>query len=285
MIRLLCVLGHGHELLPHFIEHYTKYVDELQFVIYESKASPRILSRAKPIIEKYNNCKIVKVVREREFDWEKVTILYNMFKSKKKNDWWVIADIDEFHLYPNNNLETLIDDCEKNLWSIVRGGFIDRVGPDGSFPMIPKEGTSIFKTFPMAGFFRHPMSGACPNKVAISRGDVKITNGQHYAEINGQTTWRWQGWGHPLIAPPETHSVQVHHFKWDETCGTRIKSVADLNEKYSYSKEYYQMYDQLKKNNFKINTKIREYFFLKCEEGNFKEYKHWNKLMKKITSI
>ena len=95
MIRLLCVLGHGHELLPHFIEHYTKYVDELQFVIYESKASPRILSRAKPIIEKYDNCKIVKVVREREFDWEKVTILYNMFKSKKKNDWWVIADIDE----------------------------------------------------------------------------------------------------------------------------------------------------------------------------------------------
>ena len=88
MIRLLCVLGHGHELLPHFIEHYTKYVDELQFVIYESKASPRILSRSKPIIEKYDNCKIIKVVKEREFDWEKVTILYNMFKSKKKNDSW-----------------------------------------------------------------------------------------------------------------------------------------------------------------------------------------------------
>jgi len=38
MIRLLCVLGHGHELLPHFIEHYSKHVDELQFVIYESEA-------------------------------------------------------------------------------------------------------------------------------------------------------------------------------------------------------------------------------------------------------
>lgn len=285
MIRLLCVLGHGHELLPHFIEHYTKHVDELQFVIYESKASPRILSRAKPIIEKYDNCKIVKVVREREFDWEKVTILYNMFKSKKKNDWWVIADIDEFHLYPNNNLETLIDDCEKNLWTIVRGGFIDRVGPNGTFPKIPPKETSLFKTFPMAGFFRYPMSDACPNKIVISKGHVKITNGQHYAEVNGHTTWRWQGWSHPLIAPTETHSVQVHHFKWDDTVSKRIKEVADLNESYSYSREYYKMYDQLKKNGFKINTKIKEYFFLKCEKGVFSEYKHWNKLIKHITSI
>ena len=53
MIRLLCVLGHGHELLPHFIEHYSKHVDELQFVIYESEASSRILSRSKPIIENH----------------------------------------------------------------------------------------------------------------------------------------------------------------------------------------------------------------------------------------
>ena len=284
MIRLLCVLGHGHELLPHFIEHYSKYVDELQFIIYESKASPRILSRAKPIIEKYDNCEIVKVVRDREFDWEKVTILYNMIKSKKQNDWWVIADIDEFHLYPNNDLRGLIEKCDENLWSIVRGGFIDRVGPNGEFPNINNE-EDIFKTFPMAGFFRYPMSGACPNKIAICRGDIKITNGQHYAEINGQTTWRWQGWGHPLIAPPEQYSIQVHHFKWDETCVTRIKSVADLNEAYSYSKEYYKMYDQLKKNDFTINTKIKEYMFLKCEKSDFNEYKKWNNLIKKIISI
>lgn len=285
MVRLICVLGHGHELLPHFIEHYTKHVDEIQFVIYESKSSPRILSRSKPIIEKYENCKIVKVVRDREFDWEKVTILYNMIKSKKKNDWWVIADIDEFHVYPNNNLKDLIKKCDENLWTIVRGGFLDRVGIYGSFPKIPKEGDSIFETFPMAGFFRYPMSGACPNKVVMCKGDVKITNGQHYAEIHGQTTWRWQGWSHPLIASTDKNMVQVHHFKWDETCVSRIKSVADLNQTYSYSKEYYKMYEQLKRNDFKINTKKNDYHFLKCSGGLFDEYKHWDKLTKKIISI
>jgi len=284
MIRLICVLGHGHELLPHFIEHYSKYVDEIQFVIYESQASPRILSRSKPIIQQYNNCKIVKVVRERVFDWEKVTILYNMIKSKKKNDWWVIADIDEFHLYPNNDLKGLVSDCETNLWNIVRGGFIDRVGLHGTFPKIDSD-EHIFKTFPMAGFFRHPLSDACPNKIPLVRGNIEITNGQHYAKIHGHTTWRWQGWNHPEIAPYQDHSIQVHHFKWDETCVQRIKAVADINQPYAYSKEYFKLYEQLRKNDFMVNLKEKEFLFTKCEKDDYDQYRHWDKLIRKIVSI
>lgn len=284
MIRLVCVLGHGHELLPHFIEHYSKMVDELNFVIYESEASPRILNRAKPIIQQYDNCKIAKVVRDRVFDWEKVTILYNMIKSKKKNDWWVVADIDEFQLYPNNDLKTVIQDCEENLWSMVRGGFVDRVGDDGVFPKIEKD-TQIFEQFPYAGFFRNPMSGADANKVCLMKGYVELTNGQHYAIMNGQTTWRWQGWAHPSIAPYDRYSVQVHHFKWDKTCVDRIKAVADVNQPYAYSKEYYKMYNQLRKNNFRVDIKNRDYLFLKSPKPVYSGYKHWDKLLRNIISI
>ena len=284
MIRLVCVLGHGHELLPHFIEHYSKHVDEIQFVIYESEASPRILNRSKPIIDQYDNCKIVNVVRDRVYDWEKVTILYNMTKSKKKNDWWVIADIDEFHLYPNDDLKGMVDQCEDNLWSMVRGGFIDRVGEDGSFPKIKSE-QPIFEQFPQAGFFRYPMSNACPNKVCVMKGNIELTSGQHYANIDGHSTWRWQGWNHPIISPFQDFSVQVHHFKWDETSIKRIKSVADLNQDYAYSKEYLKMYDELRKTNFKINLRNKDFMFLKSENPNFNEYKHWDKLIRKIISV
>lgn len=284
MIRLLCVIGHGHELLPHFIEHYTKHVDEIQFVVYESEGSPRILSRVKPIIEKHDNCNIVKVVRDRVFDWEKVTILYNMIKSKKKDDWWVIADIDEFHVYPNNDLRKIISDCDENLWSMVRGGFIDRVGPNGSFPKLENK-TPIFEQFPYGGFFRYPMSNACPNKVCVVKGNIEITNGQHYANIDGHTTWRWQGWGHPIIAPYKDYSIQVHHFKWDETCVDRIKMVVDLNEQYAYSKEYFKLYDELRKTKFNIDLKNKEYLFLKSSKPIYSSYKHWNKLIRKIVSI
>lgn len=284
MIRLVCVIGHGHELLPHFIEHYSKYVDEINFVVYESLASPRIVSRVKPIIDQYDNCKIVKIISDRVYDWEKVTILYNMIKSKNKKDWWVVADIDELHLYPNDDLRELIDECETNLWSIVRGGFIDRVGENGSFPTI-EPNISLFEQFPMAGFFRYPLSRACPNKICVMKGDIEITNGQHYAMIDGHSTWRWQGWNHPMIAPYEKYSVQVHHFKWDESVRERLKKVADVNQEYSYSKEYLKMYDELRKTNFNVNIKNKEFMFLTCDKPNFNEYEHWDKLIRKIVSV
>jgi hypothetical protein len=285
MIRLVTVIGHGINLLPHFLNHYQNYVDEIQIVCYNSDLHPKVSEDVRNITSKYGNVKVVKDVHHRNFDWQKVTDLYNDVKLTRKNDWWVVADIDEFHLYPNDDLRTLVEDCDENGWEIVRGGFIDRIGVGGSFPSI-EEDKSIWSQFPVMGFFRYPMSQACPNKVSIMKGWVTLTSGQHYAKINEQTTWRWQGWNHPLIAPIDTYSVQVHHFKWDSTSIDRIKRVADISEKYSYSEEYMKMYEELKKSNFKINLHKNEYM-IEDSEGveKYNEYKKWKKLIKKIASI
>ena len=283
MIKLVTIIGHGTNLLPHFIDHYKNYVDEINIVVYETSINHLLANKVAEIIESEPNVKIVKVIQDRVFDWEKVTSLYNYIKSRNPNDWWVIADIDEFHLYPNDDLRTLIDDCEKNGWDVVRGGFIDRIGRDGEFPEI-KENESIFKQFPTMGFFRYPMSKACPNKICVTKGYVEITSGQHYAKIDGQTTWKWQGWNHPLINPDST--VQVHHFKWDSTCIERIKAVADINQDYAYSKEYEIMYNNLRNTKFKIDTTNKEYMIeLSDGQPEFRRYTQWNKLIKKIKSI
>lgn len=285
MIRLVTVIGHGINLLPHFLNHYQKYVDEIQIVCYNSDLHSKVSEEVRSVISKYENVKVVKDVHHRNFDWQKVTDLYNEVKLTRKNDWWVVADIDEFHLYPNDDLQKLVEDCDENGWDIVRGGFIDRIGVEGSFPSLEQD-ESIWKQFPIMGFFRYPMSYACPNKISIMKGWITLTSGQHYAKINDQTTWRWQGWNHPLIAPIDTYSVQVHHFKWDSTSIDRIKRVADINENYSYSEEYMKMYEELKKSNFKINLKKNEYL-IEDSEGidKFNEYKQWKKLIRKITSI
>lgn len=117
------------------------------------------------------------------------------------------------------------------------------------------------------------------------KGSVEITNGQHYAIIDGHTTWRWQGWNHPVIAPYEQYSVQVHHFKWDETSINRLKKVAEVNQPYAYSKEYLKMYEELKKTDFLVDVKNRDYLFLKTNKPTFSGYKYWNKLLRKIVSI
>ena len=283
MIRLVSVIGHGKELIPHFIKHYLPYVDEIQFVIYETDLYNNLTNEVSELIKGNEKVKIVKTIKDRIFDWEKVTQLYNFIKSKSPNDWWVVADIDEFHLYPNNDLKKLIKNCNEYGWDVVRGGFIDRIGIGGEFSELTDD-SSIWEQFPNAGFFRYPMSRACPNKICVVKGHVEITSGQHYAKIDGQTTWKWQGWNHPLINP---HSfVQVHHFKWDKTCVDRIKSVANLKETYSYSNEYNTMYEGIRKNKFKINLDKSEFMFeLGLIYPNFDEYTNWNKLIKKIISI
>ena len=86
MIRLISVVGHGVDLMPHFINHYKNYVDEIQLVIYETDEYPNISNQVKDIIKDYDFVKIVKTIKDRIFDWEQVTKLYNFIKSKYQND-------------------------------------------------------------------------------------------------------------------------------------------------------------------------------------------------------
>lgn len=282
MIRLLTVIGHGTNLLPHFIKHYQDQVDEINIAVYETEMYPFLEKEIKQIVANQHNVKIVKVIKDRVFDWEKVTQLYNFVKDQNPNDWWVIADIDEFHLY-SDSLSQIIHTCNKNGYELVRGGFIDRIGHGGELAQL-KNGISIWEQFPNAGFFRYPMSNANPNKVCIMKGSVELTSGQHYAKIDDQTTWKWQGWNHPLINPHD--SVQVHHFKWDSTSEERIKAVADIKKPYAYSDEYRVMYNQLRKTKFKIDLNNPEYMIeLDLKYPKFEQYTKWNKLYNKIISI
>ena len=277
--RLVTITGSRTNTLKHFLKYYENLVDEIYIVVYEWKGYSTF-NEVKKITKQFPNVKIIDRVVADKYNWETVTKLYNRIKLLHPNDWWIVADDDEFHIY-SKPLNQIILDCERNGWQMVRGGFVDRIGLDGEFSEL-KDNTDIFEQFPIAGFFRYPMSGACPNKVCIMKGHIELTSGQHYAKINEQTTWRWQGWNHPLIATVNEYNVQVHHFKWDSTCVDRIKAVADIKTDYSYSTEYQQMYDAIKLNNFKIDI-YDERFMM---ESNIKnEYTNWNKLFKIIQSI
>jgi len=278
-IRLVTVTGSRTDTLWHMLNHYKDLVEEMYVVVYEWEGYS-IYNEVLKITKQFDKAKIVQRVTKEKFNWEYVTELYNETKMLFPDDWWIVSDDDEFHVY-SKPLNEIILDCERNGWQLVRGGFIDRIGQTGDFPKINKK-ENIFEQFPVAGFFRYPMSGACPNKVCIMKGHIEITPGQHYAKIDGQTTWKWQGWNHPLIAPVNDYNVQVNHFKWDSTCVERIKQVADIKKDYSFSDEYLKMYQSLRSNNFEIDVTNDKYMF---EYIGKNEYKQWNKLFKKIISV
>jgi hypothetical protein len=279
MIRLVTVTGSRTNTLWHMLSYYKDRVDEIYVVVYEWDGFSTY-DDVLAITKQFPNVRIVDRVVAEKYNWEMVTTLYNKTKMLHPNDWWVVADDDEFHKY-SKDLYEIVSDCDKNGWELVRGGFIDRIGENGTFPEIDND-EDIFEQFPLAGFFRYPLSGACPNKICILKGYIELTPGQHYAKIDGHTTWKWQGWNHPLIAPVNEYNVQVHHFKWDSTCIERIKAVADIKQLYSYSDEYKKMYQALRSNNFEIDITDSRFMI---EHAGFWGYNQWNKLFKIILSI
>ena len=279
MIRLVTVTGSRTNTLWHMLSYYKDRVDEIYVVVYEWDGFSTY-DDVLAITKQFPNVRIVDRVVAEKYNWEMVTTLYNKTKMLHPNDWWVVADDDEFHKY-SKDLYEIVSDCDKNGWELVRGGFIDRIGENGTFPEIDND-EDIFEQFPLAGFFRYPLSGACPNKICILKGYIELTPGQHYAKIDGHTTWKWQGWNHPLIAPVDEYNVQVHHFKWDSTCRERIKAVADIKQLYSYSDEYKKMYQALRSNNFEIDITDSRFMI---KHAGFWGYNQWNKLFKIILSI
>jgi len=283
-IRLVTVTGSRTNTLHHMLNHYNDLVDEIYVVVYEWDGFSTY-DIVYEIVKKFPKAKIVRREIKEKFNWEYVTQLYNETKLLHPNDWWVVSDDDEFHIYPKP-IKELISDCEENGWEFVTGGFIDRIGENGEFPQI-NEHTNIWTQFPLAGFFRYPMSGACPNKVCIMRGFIKVSSGQHYVEFeDGTNSW---GTKHPKRYPIGRGEglIQVHHFKWDKTCVERIKAVADIKKEYAFSTEYELMYKAIQWNNFKIDINNEEFSIeeMTSELSDFSDYSKWNRLSKQITKI
>ena len=87
MIRLISVVGHGVDLMPHFINHYKNYVDEIQLVIYETDEYPNISNQVKDIIKDYDFVKIVKTIKDRIFDNDFINEYTCEFMIYIKNDY------------------------------------------------------------------------------------------------------------------------------------------------------------------------------------------------------
>ena len=260
------------------LKHYQDIVDEVYVVVYRQNELDGIL-------EEVINLGITpfKVVTEPKFNWERVTELYNEVKRTKPNEWWVVSDDDELHVY-SKPLRELITECDKNGWEFITGGFLDRIGENGEFPLVTKE-SNIWDLFPYAGFFRYPMSKAMPNKCCVMKGSVDVTPGQHFAVIGDSDTWRERGWTHPKRYPIEKGLVQVHHFKWDSTVLKRLKEVSETKEDYSYWKEYKKMYRAIQVFDWKIDINNPEFMFEKMRDNNYFDYTKWKELSDVIVKI
>lgn len=279
MPNLVTVVGENTHILPHMLKHYEDQIDKAYVAVYRQGEDDGILEEIEEL-----GIKPFMVFTEDKYNWNRVTEIYNTVKQTKPNDWWIVADDDELQVYPDD-IDYIIKNCEKYGYDFVTGGFLDRIGPNGTFPEVHRD-TDIHKAFPLAGFFRYPMSKACPNKVTLMKGYQDVTPGQHYALFDdGTNSW---GKGHPKRMPTSEVFTQVHHFKWDSSCVERIKKVADNKKEYSFSDEYKVMYNAIKDSNWKIDINNPEFFIDSLREFSYIEYDdytNWTVLKDKIVLI
>ena len=278
MLNLVTVVGENTHILPHMLKHYENIVDKIYVGVYRQSENDNILEEIEEL-----GINPFMVFTDSKYNWNRVTDMYNSIKGTKPADWWIVSDDDELQVYPYD-IEDIIEHCERSGYEFVTGGFLDRIGKDGIFPKVTRE-TDLHKAFPLGGFFRYPMSGACPNKATLMKGSMRVTSGQHYIQFTDNTSW---GAKHPKRMPIEEVFTQVHHFKWDSTCIDRIKKVADVNKQYAYSEEYLKMYNAIKDSGWRIDINNPEYLVEELKEFsyiNYNDYSVWSLLKNKIVTL
>tara|TARA_B100001939_G_scaffold103953_1_gene89908 strand:+ start:612 stop:1517 length:906 start_codon:yes stop_codon:yes gene_type:complete len=279
-MNLVTVCGHNTTMLYHMLRHYQPNVKNFFVNIYANYEDDPIIEEATSICRELG-IEPHKVWIEEPFNWDKVTEIYNETISLKPDEWWVVADDDELQVY-SKPIEEIVEECEENGWEFVRGGFIDRIGEGGDFPKITKE-SNVWKEMPNAGFFRYPLSRAEANKVTLLKGKHGVVSGQHFIQFdNGDTSW---GDYHPLCYPIEKNFTQVHHFKWDYSVLQRLKEVSSSKLHEAFSHEYKKMLSAIEYLDYKLDLNEREFMFERVESPDYKQYRKWKPLTKKILKI
>lgn len=288
-LHLVTVVGDFHKdlTLIQMLKHYEPMVDDTTIIHYITgkktylEETQESLDFSKYLVDNGIGEVNIQTVKGEKYDWDRVTEYYNLITSTgSEDDWWIISDCDELQEWPTEP-KKVIKSAELLHCTFITGGFLDRIGEDGTFPKITGPQDDLNKLFPLVGFFRHPISGACPNKVVAVKTGQKVCSGQHYAIFpDGTNSW---GKIHPKRYPIQKCFVQTHHFKWDSTILKRLKETGQSG--CSYSEEYKKMYKALKESK-KIDTVNPEYMIEKynSELGYF-SYSNWEGLRDKITNI
>lgn len=109
-------------------------------------------------------------------------------------EWYVLADADEFHYYDGKSLAEAAAMAERAGFRCVQGEFRDRFAADGALPVIQPERT-LDEQFPTMTQFTRWM-GACYLKVSLCQGGLPIRSGHHECDE---------------VSFPFGYT---HHFKW-----------------------------------------------------------------------
>jgi hypothetical protein len=142
--------------------------------------------------------------------------LYECSRRCYPHDWFILADHDELHEYPEPVTE-IVSRADHAGATHVSGLLVDRLSADGGLPAVADD-EPLDTQFPLGSFVSFSLLGAVPSKVVLVKGAIKVSPGQHGApHSQGLEGGRWM--------------VPVQHFKWIADLPQRLRQrVPELRE-------------------------------------------------------
>jgi hypothetical protein len=180
------------------------------------------------------------------------TALLTRARQERPDDWFVLADQDEFQVYPLG-LAATVALCNAKRYDFVEGCLLDRITADGGLPEAMPEG-DLWAAFPLGGFITGALLGSQVNKIVLTRGKTQVSNGQHHC-LSGRG------------CPPEELYIPVHHFKWTKDAIPGIRQQVGREVEVKRLLEHLQLHGRLRLDDPAL-------LVASCDP----QYPHWNRL-------
>jgi len=205
-IRFVSVVGSDTGLLDAAIAHYLGLgVESFHLTGHIESFDDPEFQRAQDVLARRGLA--FAAVHQGPWDEDLNAYLIRAQMRRHPSDWWIVADLDEFHVY-DRPLTDIVSACEVGGYHYVMGALLDRVAADGTLPAL-NPATSIWAQYALAGLVTLRVLRGVTSKVTLARGDVQLHLGQHGA-LTGRSL------------PATEAFAQVHHFKWTDSVLPRL---------------------------------------------------------------
>lgn len=268
-IRFSSVIGADVSLLDPAIKHYRQLgVEHFHIARHVESTDDPEYERSREILARSGLS--FSSVHQGPWDEDLNAYLIRAQMRRHPDDWWVVADLDEFQVY-DRPLAEVITSCEKEGCDYVVGALLDRVAADGSLAALQPD-ESVWEQYPLAGLITLNIPKAGTSKVTLARGSVHLRTGQHRVLE-----------GNPM--PAELVFPQVHHFKWTDTVLPRLTRRVEAYGSGEWHLTYSDTVDEsrrilrhLKANQGHIDVAAPELLMRQCG-SDYMDYQPWPELL------
>jgi hypothetical protein len=258
-IHLVTLIGSHVKQLPYMLDHYRKMgIESFIINVHVERQDDPVLSEVRQTVGDFGH--EIASVTVGKWSFAIHQGVYHQSRSGGEDDWFLIADLDEFQIYPGN-LFNIIEECEREGYEYIRGCFIDRIAADGSFPELRLD-MPIEDQFPLGSIFTYHILGGLPLKVVAAKRHIMLGPGNHYP-MNG------------VGCPITDCFVQVHHYKWIREIVERLKHLANREfEIPKYTLECRKFVEYYQANDGRIDIDDPGLLVSECKP----EYKYWERI-------